>query len=126
MTDTTDDTDQIARLLSDFCAAALRKGEDDVTTEEDHRLFARMGQIVRALRGLPEAGMEAFRMLLRHESSHVQLWVASALLADGDEDAKTVLEHLAARRGLIGLNASMVLDEFGAGRYRSPFSVPDA
>ncbi len=114
--------DNAATLLQQFCAAAVRKGADDVTTEEDHRLFAQMGAIVAQLRQLDASAIDALRVLLRHPSEHVQLWVAAELLASHDEDARTVLEHLASRRGLIGLNASVMLDEFGSGQYRSPFA----
>ena len=71
-----------------------------------------------------DPAMEAFRMLLRHESSEVQLWVASVLLADGDDDARTILTQLAGRPGITGFSASMVLDEHSAGRFTSPF--PDS
>ena len=117
-----DDTSQVPPLLEAFCEAAIRKGEEDVSTEEDQRLYARMAAIVADLRAMSPAVMTAFRVLLRHESSHVQLWVAAELLSESDADAKRTLEQLAARPGLIGLHASLVLDEFGAGQYTSPFS----
>lgn len=115
--------DKIATLLNDFCEAAISKGDQGASTEEDHELYATMKTIVKTLRELGPTAMVAFKVLLSHDSKYVQMWVASELLAGGDLEAKVILEHLASSPGLIGLNASVVLDEFGAGQLKSPFGA---
>ena len=116
-------SEKIATLLSDFCEAAISKGDSGATTEIDHALFANMGVAVNTLRTYGPGGMEAFKVLLSHDSNHVRLWVASELLSEGDLEAKTILKELAKTPGLIGLNASVVLDEFDEGQLKSPFGA---
>ena len=115
--------EKIAVLLSDFCEAAISKGDHGASTKEDHEMYAKMGAVVKTLRELGPGAMEAFKVLLSHDSKHVRMWVASELLSDGDLDAKAILEQLASSPGLIGLNASLVLDEFSAGQLNSPFGT---
>ena len=115
--------EKIATLLSAFCEAAIRKGDYEISTEKDHELHASMGVVVNTLRNLGPNAMEAFKVLLSHDSRHVRMWVASELLSDGDLEAKPILEELTKNPGLIGLNASIVLDEFGEGQLRSPFGA---
>ena len=116
-------SERIATLLSDFCEAAISKGDSGTSTEEDHELHASMGVTVNTLRKIGPSGMEAFKVLLSHDSNHVKMWVASEFLSDGDLEAKPILEELAKSPGLIGLNASIVLDEFEAGQLGSPFGA---
>lgn len=117
------ESEKIANLLNEFCEAAISKGDQGASTEEDHELYAIMEAVVRTLRGLEPSAMEAFKVLLSHDSKHVRMWVASELLSEGDVEAKAILEQLASSPGLIGLNASVVLDEFGAGQFKSPFGA---
>ena len=116
-------SEKIVTLLNGFCEAAISKGDCGISTEKDHELYASMGVAVNTLRKLDPGGMEAFKVLLSHDSKHVRMWVASELLSYGDLEAKPILEELAKSPGLIGLNASVVLDEFQAGNLKSPFGA---
>ena len=69
------------------------------------------------------AGRAAFAALLDDESPHVRSWVAAQLLSENDARAIPVAEQLASEPGLLGFNAQVTLDEYNAGRLRSPFAT---
>ena len=78
-----------------------------------------------AFRFLSEQGAEgrsAFSALLNDDSAHVRSWVSAQLLSEGDAQAIPIAEQLALAPGLLGFTAQVTLEEFRAGRLRSPFT----
>lgn len=66
-------------------------------------------------------GRSAFRALLSDDSPYVRMWVASQLLADGEEEAVEVVESLTEARGPLGHGARIALGQWRAGEHSSPF-----
>jgi hypothetical protein len=107
-------------IIATFRSAAIEKG-DVAEPQRDEELHARMRVAFHELQGLGAPGEAAFRRLLTDVSPHVRCWVAAALLARGDLDARRTLQKLATNPGLLGLEASTTLREHDEGRLRSPF-----
>ena len=78
------------------------------------------------LEGYGPDGREAFACLLFDECPHVCSWVASQLLALGDERGIPVLEAIVEEGGLIGFTCEMVLREWMAGNLKPPLGTVDA
>lgn len=114
--------DDTISAVRDFCEAALEKG-DYAPAGRDKKLHRCMTAAVRTLHSLGEPGAVALHQLLQHESPHVRSWIAAELLSRGDVAAKAVLQELAARPGFIGTSACIVLEQYEAGRLRSPFGT---
>lgn len=114
---------EISSLVSEFCAAAIEKGDFASPSKLDRELHARMAKAVAQLRSMGESGAKALEALLKHESPHVRTWIAAELLATGNRSAEPVLCALQTERGLVATNARMVLQEYEAGRLRSPFGT---
>jgi hypothetical protein len=111
----------IEEAIEQFRRAAIEKGDFASPPKRDNALARKMHEARRALWNEGESGESAFRSLLMDESPHVRVWVATELIASGDQAARLVLEELAEQRGLLGFNAAVVLQEFDAGRLRPPF-----
>lgn len=114
--------DAIRTAVRDFCEAAIEKGAYAFPAKRDRKLHARMAAAVKQLRTLGATGAIALNELMSHESPYVRSWIATELLVRGDTSAKPVLKALAAEPGLLGMSAMVVLQEYDAGRLRSPFT----
>ena len=104
-----------------FRSAALEKGEFHEDSSRDHELHAQMASAWIELESTGETGRLAFSALLEDESNHVRCWVATQLLAHGDESAVSVLRALVSDGGLLGFEAKIVLKEWEADRLKPPF-----
>ena len=105
-----------------FREAAIAKGSDGSQSSAlDKALHAAMADAVECFRGAGTAGAHALRSLANDTSPEVRTWAAAELLSSGDSGMVPILEDLAARPDLLGFNARIVLQEFEAGRLRSPF-----
>jgi hypothetical protein len=111
----------ITEAVALFRSAALEKADFAGPARRDHALHRQMRDAFRELQTLGAPGQAAFRKLLDDASPHVRIWVAAELLSRGDQEAQRVLEKLADEPGLLGFNATTTLNEFKAGRLRSPF-----
>ena|SRR4051794_7199741 len=109
----------IAKATAEFRAAASAKGDFRADSTEDHALHERMAQAFRFLHGQGAEGAA----LLEDESPHVRSWVSAQLLSEGDARAVPVAEQLASESGLVGFSAQVTLEQFHAGRLRSPFAT---
>ncbi len=107
-----------------FRRAAIEKGDFAVPAHRDHALHEEMADAWRCLDAEGEVGLASFRSLLTDPSEHVRCWVASQLLGTGDASGIAVLEASAAGEGLRAFASRMVLQEWRAGRLRSPFGAP--
>jgi hypothetical protein len=113
----------ISEATADFCAAASAKGDLRDNPSEDHALHHRMATAFRFLASQGPDGRAAFAALLWYDSPHVRAWVPAQLLSEGDAAAVPVAEHLTLEPGLLGFSARITLEEFRAGRLRSPFVI---
>jgi len=112
----------ILESISEFRAAAILKADFATPSPKDHALHKRMAVAFTCLASEGSPGLAAFKSMLFDESPHVRGWVAAQLLSQGDEDAVTVMEQLAAEPGIRGFKAVTTLKEFRVGRLRSPFT----
>jgi hypothetical protein len=112
----------IPEATADFRAAASAKGDFRADSAEDHALHQRMARAFHFLTGQGAEGRAAFAALLQDDSAHVRAWVSAQLLSEGDAEAVPVAEQLALEPGLLGFEARVTLDQFRAGRLRSPFA----
>jgi hypothetical protein len=113
----------IAEATAEFRAVASAKGDFRADSAEDHALHERMAHAFRFLHGQGAEGQAAFAALLEDESAHVRSWVSAQLLSEGDARAVPVAEQLASESGLVGFSAQVTLEQFHAGRLRSPFAT---
>ena len=118
------DSEPIAQALASFRTAAIAKGSgSQLPTRQDHALHAAMAHAVQVLRLAGAPGTAALESLARDPSPEVRAWASAELLSRGDAEMVPVVEELAGLPGLLGFNASMVLQEYRAGRLGSPFGV---
>ena len=116
----------IDEAIQQFRGAAIEKGDFAEPAEKDHAQYDRMNDAWDRLEGHGDEGLLAFRKLLAEESRHVRLWVATQLLALGDESGLAVLEADVLKGGLLGFESETVLEEWREGRLRPPFGAVDA
>src|SRR5512134_3234915 len=109
----------IDALIQAFRSTAIAKGEEGGPS--DPELFDRLRTSYRELRLRGTDADVAIRSLLHDPSPSVRIWVAAQLLAEGHGEALEVLEALAQRPGIAGLNAQMTIREHHAGRLKPPF-----
>lgn len=100
---------RIHEAVTQFRRAAIEKASSAGPASLDHALHAAMSAAWRALGAHGDEGRRAFRLMLADESPHVRCWVASQLLALGDQSGVEVLEESAASGGLQGLSSTLVL-----------------
>ncbi|PWT79575.1 MAG: hypothetical protein C5B58_13205 [Acidobacteria bacterium] len=112
----------IVEATAEFKAAAAAKGDFHADPAEDHALW-QMAVAFHFLSRQGEAGRSAFAELLYDPSPNVRRWVSAQLLSEADTRAIPVAEQLSREKGNVGLSAQVVLDEFRAGRLRSPFAT---
>ena len=115
--------DDISEAVKQFCNAAIEKGNFASPAKRDKALHTQLASSVKLLREKGVPGTIAFEELLKHESPHVRCWVASELLAAGITKAIPILDELSLEVGLLGTSARMVLQQYEAGRLRSPFGT---
>jgi hypothetical protein len=113
----------ISEATAEFRAAASAKDDFRLDSAEDHALHDRMARAFRFLASQGPAGRAAFAALLDDESPHIRSWVAAQLLSENDARAIPVAKQLASEPGLLGFSARVTLDEYSAGRLRSPFAT---
>lgn len=116
----------VEKAIEEFRSAAIEKGDYAEVADRDHELHATMARAWIELESCGEAGRSAFKLLLANDSEYVRIWVASQLLADGDESGVPVLEELVAGGGALGFDAEIVLKEWRAGRLQPPFTEEGA
>jgi hypothetical protein len=112
---------RIDEAVRQFRESAIAKAEFATPTKRDHELHRNMAEAWSVLKNAGDVGYAAFRSLLKDDSPHVRLWVASQLLSEGVTEAARVVEAEVASGGTHRLAAEMVLKEWQAGRLRSPF-----
>jgi hypothetical protein len=113
----------IAEATAEFRTAASAKGDFRANSAEDHALHEQMTRAFHFLHAEGAEGRTAFAALLEDESPHVRSWVSAQLLSEGDARAVPVAEQLASESGLLGFTAQVTLEQFRAGRLRSPFAT---
>ena len=115
----------LEEAIARFREAAIEKGDYAEPASRDKELHAELSAAWRALWGRGEVGQKAFKALLTDDSRHVRCWVASQLLAGGDESGSHVLQVDVAEGGLQGFASAMVLKEWKAGRLGFPLGSMD-
>jgi hypothetical protein len=109
----------VSELIERFRTAAIAKG-DGTAGNSDAELYSRMrsayGELVR--RG--DRGNLAFEALVADPSPHVRSWVATQLLFLGHSSVRPVLEELASQPNMLAFSVSIALQEYDAGRLKSP------
>jgi hypothetical protein len=95
---------------------ASEKGDHE-SANAQHDLIV---QALRVLRSTPGGEGQALRSMLTHEDLHVRCWAATHFLRVDPEEAIAVLDGLTSARGVVGLNAKMVLSEWRKGRLELP------
>ena len=112
---------EIEKLIDDFRAAAIEKS-DFAQGRRDGQLYDSMRDSFYRLKNLGKRGDEALLTLLEDDSEHVRMWAGTAMMIDGNHDARSVLETLASGGiGVVRLDAEITLEEFDAGRLTEPF-----
>jgi hypothetical protein len=105
---------------------SIEKGDFAEPARKDHALADELELAWQVLEGHGEAGGRAFESLLSDESRNVRGWVASQLLALGDETMVAVLEADVAAGGVHGFDSEIVLEEWRGGRLKPPLGTVDA
>ena len=75
---------------------------------------------LKELRAAGEDGRQALLDVLHHESDAVTCWAATHLLKTDKKKAIKVLRAISRRPGIIGSDASTVLEELKKGRLETP------
>lgn len=104
----------LEKLVQDYRTASLQTGLWN-DAENANQAHDRLHKLYKILRTTPE-GQEAISRLMADSDPYVRLWAASHSLFWKPDDARKVLEQIAACGGLLGFDAEMVLKEFDAGR----------
>jgi hypothetical protein len=113
-------TAEIQKLIKDFRDAAIEK---DIFAEgkRDGQLYEIMRNSFHQLKAQGKPGQEALESLLDDESVFVRSWIAGALMIEGNEKARQVVEEISKISGIVGFNSKIFLQEFDAGRLDKPF-----
>lgn len=112
--------ERVISLVDTFRRAAINKG-DFSAAGRDRKLYEVMRDSYHRLMALGEDGLRELTGLLDDESIHVRTWIAAALLREGSNQARKVLEEIAKVKGVMGLDARVTLEEFYKGDLTSPF-----
>jgi hypothetical protein len=115
---------EIGKAIEQFCCAAIEKANFSSPASKDRVLFRKMAKAWLALEEHGAAGRQAFKDLLSHESRYVRCWVASQLLALGDESGIPFLKADVAHGDLQSTSSEMVLTEWMKGKLKPPFDGP--
>jgi hypothetical protein len=81
-----------------------------------NRIYDKLVEVLLKLRSTPDQGKDILRRLKKDSSDAVSMWAATHSLPNDEEDALAILEGIAKKGGIIGLNAEMVIKEWKAGR----------
>lgn len=106
-----------------FRHAAIEKADFAEPAHKDDALYRQMDDAWRTIEEHGELGRQTFKNLLSDESRHVRGWVASQLLALGDEVGVATLEAEVLEGGIQGFDSEMVLTEWRNGRLKPPFGA---
>lgn len=112
----------LANILSRYRASAIAhgiasdSGDYKATWTHYHRLIKE----VKAIRAIGDAGAEALGHLMEDRSPYVRLVAATHCLGTDEHRAMSVLMDLVSEKGSCGLDASMTLKEWAAGRLIIP------
>jgi len=115
----------IQEAVDAFRRAAIQTGDFAEPANQDQPLED-MSMAWQVLEKNGPDGREALTCLLFDECPHVCTWVATQLLALGDERGIPVLEANVEVGGLIGFECEVVLSEWKAGNLKPPLGTVDA
>ncbi len=110
----------LEKILEEFIGACLKQEDsikrgDSKTGNKQYRIIQ---GIRRDLKENPNYGLEKLSPFLEHPSANVRLTTAFTLIPILPEQAKEVLQELAAGRGTIAFNAEMTLSEWEKGNLK--------
>ncbi len=107
--------DNNTKLLEQFIDASIKYGES--VEEGTSRKTNRYSKIIRTIRSeLKSKGeLEILIPLLNHNNDNVKLSAATSLIWIMEQQSKEVLEELKTKRGLLGFEAEMFLQEWEKG-----------
>lgn len=107
------------RLVEKFIDASIKYGESIELGES--KTANKQSSIIRKIRKqLAEScKLELLIPSLKHKNDYVKLNVASSLIGLLPDDTKDILEELESRKGLVGLEAKMFLQEWNRGNINT-------
>lgn len=108
-------------LKNSYLEACIRHGEASEAGDhkEANKAYKDLMKVLQNMRKTPDQGVGDLISLLEEQNPNVICWAATHLLPMREDLAKQHLGRLAAgEESLAGLNAKMVLQEWGAGRLR--------
>jgi hypothetical protein len=112
MTRTVEGLEEKCRKYAEEHAAASANGDYKTA----NRSYDKLVGLLPGLRSSHDQGKESLRRLMKDPSDAVSLWAATHSLPIAGEDALAILEAIAKKGGIIGLEAEMVIKEWKAGR----------
>jgi hypothetical protein len=115
--------DSVELLVARYQSAARRHGAA-TTSIAAKKAADEIATTYRKLRTLGSNATDRLLPLLHDADPSVRCWAAAHALEFAPEQGMPVLQELAAGPGLVGLNATMTLSEWRAGRLRFHNSMP--
>lgn len=106
--------DDLEKRVQDYRAAAIETSLRN-DPEKANQAHDRLHKLYKSLCTTSD-GREAIARLMADSDPNVRLWAASHSLFWKPDDARRVLEQIAACGGLLAFDAEMVLKQFDAGR----------
>lgn len=109
-------------LVALYRAAAVAYGEAQVAANhrEANRQYDSIAAIYRELRRRGPDAQRALMPLLTDEDASVACWTAAHAMEFAPDRGAPVLRTLSPRRDFVGLDATMVLQQWEAGALRFP------
>ena len=106
------------RLVEKFIDASIKYGESIELGE--YKTANKQSSIIRKIRKqlVESCKLDLLIPSLKHNNDYVKLNVASSLIGILPDDARDLLEELQSRKGLVGFEAKMFLQEWDRGNIK--------
>lgn len=103
------------RLVEKFIDASIKYGE--AIENGDSKKANKQSGVIRKIRRqlLENCELDLLVSSVKHNNDYVKLNVASSLITIFPEDSKAVLQELQSKKGLVGFEARMFLQEWERG-----------
>ena len=110
----------ISDVVEVFVEASIKYGL--AQEEGNSNMMNKQSRIIirlrKELKKNSESGLKQLKPLLAHENDYVKLTVASSLIPLIPKEAENTLKELAMKRGLLGFEAQMTLQEWKKGNLK--------
>ena len=105
-------------LVEKFIDASIKYGE--AIEQGESKTANKQSSVIRKIRKqlVESCKLDILIPSLQHENDYVKLNVASSIIGTLPKDAREVLRELQSRKGLVGFEAKMFLQEWDKGNIR--------